>query len=375
MRFAYKFNCVLFGFLLLLFLTSCKEKEIVKEPPGVFTAPVQIEDVTETKEIVGETVPSEDVNLIARVDGELQKINFREGQLVKKGQVLFEIEKDLYQSKVAATKASLKNAEAIEKHAKIEKSRQGTLVEKDAVSQQAFDNAEVAMEKAQANVELCKAKLEESRINLGYSTIKAPFEGMIGLHNYDVGNIVGPQNGFLANIVKINPIDVEFPINEKIYTSIMLEMSKSIDRRLEFSEFKTVLILPNGHEYRHQGKIKFLNNRVDPSTGTLLMKASFPNPERIILPGQYVRIRMEKKDRQNSLVIPNSIVQLDKNGNFVFVVDKNNIVSKRRITLGKNILNKVVVKSGLSEGEQIVIEGVQKVHSGMKVNPILKKEK
>ena len=361
--------------LLLLILSSCKEQKMEKEPPGVFIAPVKLMNITDSKEIVGQTVPKEDVNLVARVDGELQNINFKEGHPVKKGEVLFEIEKDLYQSKVAASEASLNNALAILKHAKTEYDRQTTLVKKDAVSQQAHDNAEAAYEKAQANVELCKAKIEEAKINLSYTIIKAPFDGVIGLSNYDRGNIVGPLNGFLANIVKVDPIDVEFPINEKIYTTMMLEMSGQQEMKIDLSDLQTVLILSNGAKYMHSGEVDFSNNRVDPSTGTLLLRASFPNPERIILPGQYVKIRIEKKKKEYALVIPNSIVQVDKKGSFVFVVDKNKIAKKRRIIQGENIREYVVVKDGLSKGEHIIVEGVQKVYSGLKVKTIIKKIK
>ena len=362
--------------LIMILLVSCKEKtKTVKEVPGVFIQIVDKQDITETKELVGQTVSKEDVNLVARIEGELIKKNFQEGHIVKKGQVLFEIEKDLYKSKVDAASAGLKNAEAIRRHAEIEQTRQGTLVKKDAVSQQSYDNAEVALQKANANIELCKAKLEEARINLGYTTIKAPFNGLIGLSNYDVGNIVNPQNGLLANIVNVDPIEVEFPISEKIYTSIMLAPSIGAKKRLKLSDFETVLILPNGTKYMHKGEINFLNNRINPSTGTLLLRATFPNSEHILLPGQYVKIRLKKKKRIYALVIPNSVTQIDKDGPFIFVVNKNNIVEKRRVSLGDNIRKNVIIKEGISEGEQVIVEGIQKVYGGLKVNPLIKKNK
>ena len=359
--------------LCMLFVTGCKDNNQNESiSPGVVVSAVKYENITPVREIVGQSVANKDVNFYARVEGILEEINFVEGTTVKKGAILFEIEKDQYQAQVDAAKASLKNAEASLRNAKIDYNRQKVLVYKNAVSQQIYDEAEAKKEIAIAEVDAAKARLKEAEINLGYTTVIAPFDGLIGLSRYDAGNLVGPQSGSLASIVSVNPIDVEFTISESVYTSVMQEIAANGKGGIDLSKLIPSLILPNNIAYPHKGEVNFSNNRVDPSTGTILVRAVFSNPDHILLPGQYVRVQLTEKKKKFALLIPQVSIQIDKEGHFIFVVDKNNTVEKRRVVLGSVYNNDIIVKKGLVKGELVISEGIQKVYPGITANPILK---
>jgi len=217
-----------------------------------------------------------------------------------------------------------------------------------------------------------QAQLTEAELDLSYTDIKAPFNGRIGLEKYSVGNLVGPDSGVLATIVSLDPIKVEFNVTEGNFLIAQQEAaSKKISISQLLSELEVRLILSDGSEYKYSGNIFFWDNRVNASTGTILLRAKFPNPESMLLPGQYVKIKIISNRAVESLFIPQAAVLSDLGGKYVLVVDEKNMVSSRRVELGYSFNKMIVVEKGLKAGEKVISQGLQKARPGIKVKAAL----
>jgi len=339
--------------------------------PAVSVVEVAPQDVTPSAQFVGRAVAIQTVDLRARVTGFLEQGSssnpralFVEGQDVKKGDLLFVIEQPPFQAQVAAAKAQVAEAEASLAEANATLQRVQEAVPSGAVSKQELDQATAAAQESQAQVLAAKAQLEIAEINLGYTEVRAPIDGKIGLTAFAFGNLVGPDSGVLATIVSQDPIYVTFQVSAAVIAEVQDEASGALPPP---DAFVVRAELPDGTMYAQPGNLDFLNNRVDQTTDTLTVRAAFANPERRLVDGQYVTVTVETAAPKTALVVPQPAVQTDQAGSYVLVVGSDNKVEQRQVTLGTNHGTGVVVRSGLKEGEKVIVRGIQKVRPGIVV--------
>ncbi len=341
--------------------------------PLVKVSKVIVKDVNPPIEYVGHVEAIQEVNLMARVVGYLEQVNFKEGDFVKKGELLYVIEDAPYKAQVEAYKAAIVEAKAallkITKKLKRLKS-----VKRGGVPITKIEDAEADKLKAEGTLKEMKAKLEAAKINLGYTKIYAPISGRIGKTFYTEGNLVGPNSGPLAKIVQVNPIRVVYSVNENNLLLIKKALKDSKHKKRENPILKTKIILPDGKPYKYVGHIEFVDNVVDPETSTIAIRSIFKNPSGLLIPGMYVRVLLKATKPKLMPLVPHSAVQLDNKGYFVFVVGEGNIVKPRRIEVGKTFGTYFIVKSGLYGGETVVTEGVQKIIPGEAVKIIPEKK-
>ncbi len=339
--------------------------------PSVTAAPAQKRAIAPTVERVGQTRAVEDVALRARVEGVLAKRLFKEGAHVARGDLLFVIERAPFEAEVQRAEAALARAEATLENAELSLKRAEELRKRATVSQQRLDDALAAKHVAQADVKAREAELRLANINLDYTEIRAPVGGRIGRARYSVGNLVGPDSDVLATLVKLDPIHVYWSVSEQV----LLAVRRDLREREARGEAPQVVVprirLRDGSFYDSEGQIDFRDNRVGPTTGTQSVRAVFANPDKLLLPGQYVSIVLQIGAVEDRLVIPQASVQEDQGGRFVLVVNEQQEVTVRRVTLGVREGIYWVVESGLAEGEQVVWQGLQKVRPGTKVKALV----
>ena len=335
-------------------------------PPAVSVSPVVSRQVTETGGFHGRIVAIDKVDIVARVAGFIEQRNFTEGQLVKAGDLLFRIEQDTYKAAVDQQSANLAKAKATEVNANLQLQRSQALVKNQNVPQATVDQNEAAELAAKADVLQAQALLEQAQINLGYTEIRSPIDGRIGLANFTKGNLVGPSSGTLATIVSLDPIYITFPASEADVIAYRQRVAASAEK----SPHVAIHIkLPDGTSYAHAGQTNFLDVQVSPDTDTVIVRAQLPNPDGMLIPGGIVGVTVERGAPVSSLMVPQSAVQLDQAGHYVLVVDEAKKVELRRISTGTEQGRDVVVSSGLKQGELVIVEGIQKVHPGQIVAP------
>jgi membrane fusion protein (multidrug efflux system) len=355
----------------LILLPSCKEKKKVVQPEVTVFA-VKNENVKEIWTLVGQTVADPKVELLARVSGFLEKRNFKQGAFVKKGELLFQIEKDQFQAYVKKAEADVAIKEALLKNAIITYKRMKLLKKKNTVSQAELDKATADKGAAIGDLNVAKAVLSEAKLNLSYTDIISPIDGRIGLTTYSVGNMIGPTSKVLATVVSLQPMRVEFSVNEAVF---LRAQQKAIERKISLKKLienlDIKLILSNDTLYDKTGKIYFWNNTVSSETGTILMRAEFDNQDFVLNPGQYVKVQIQSSIPRKALVIPQAAVQTALGGKFVMIVDEDDIIKTKNVKLGYRFESTVVVKKGLIAGDRVVTQGIQQVRSGDKVKVIL----
>jgi len=362
----------------LLVLAGCSG-----EPEGQSVQPLQVaviaaeqRDVPLFLEMVGATKGNQDVPIRARVEGFLESVDFEEGQFAEKDQLLYTIDAQPFQAKLVEAKSNLAAEQTRLAKAQADLNRIRPLAEMNAVSQQDLDGAVAQAAAAQAAVKAAEAGVELADIELGYTSIYAPIAGLIGLTQAKPGEFVGRDpNPVVLNVLSdINPIRVRFSISEREYLTLartfMAENpgSSPTDRRDSRSRPLT-LLLADGTEYPEPGFVDGSAQSIDPGTGTFTLEATFPNDRNLLLPGQFARVRAVYQTLENAIVVPRqAIVELQ--GRFrVYVVDADNSISVRDVQTGPITGNDIVVESGLTEGEQVVVEGIQKVRPDMVVQP------
>jgi membrane fusion protein (multidrug efflux system) len=359
------FDRAVTGFVLVI-LGSGAAAAQATPPPSVSVTPVASRQVTATGEFVGRVVAIDKVDIVARVPGFIEERNFTEGQNVKKGDLLFRIEQDTYKATVDQQAANLAKAKATEVNANFQLQRGQELVRNQNIPQSTVDQRAADEQSAQADVMQAQALLEQAKINLGYTEIRSPIEGRIGIARFTVGNLVGPSSGSLATIVSQDPIYVTFPASEADIIEYRRRVAESADK----NPHVTIHIkLPNGVIYQHPGLTNFLDAQVQTDTDTVLVRAQLPNAEGMLIPGGVVGVVVDRGKPGSSLVVPQAAILLDQTGNYVMVVDDANKVEQRRITTGVEQGRDIVVASGLKEGERVIVEGLQKVHPGQIVAP------
>jgi membrane fusion protein, multidrug efflux system len=338
-------------------------------PPAVGVRPATMKGVSQSFEFVGRVKAIEKVEVRARVEGFLERVLFREGdaregQDVKAGDLLYQIEKVQFQTALDQAKANLAVAEAALTNARVEYDRSTELVKRNFTPQSQVDANKAALDTAAGRVMQAKAALTQAQVNLDYTDIRAPIDGRIGRTAYTVGNLVNPASGVLATIVSQDPVYVLFPVSVRDLEAIREARRKEgggmakIDIRVR---------LPNGTEYPQRGTWNLTDPQVDPQTDTLIMRATMPNPDRILTDGQFVTAIIRERQEEPRLVVPQAALQVDQSGYYVLVVNDQRKVEQRRVQTGPQRGTDVVVTSGVREGEHVMVDGIQKVRPGQVV--------
>lgn len=360
---------VLIAVIIGIFYFLTREKEKPADLPIVSVLPAQQENVEIYGEYVGRIKAQQFVEVRARVEGFLEQMLFEEGTHVKKSQVLFIINQDQYAAKVDKARAQLKKDEAQARKAERDLERIRPLHEQNAVSQLDLDNAIAAHEMALAAVNMSKADLDQAEQELGYTMVTSPISGQISERYVDLGTLVGGSGkSLLATIVKSDTVSVDFSMTA-------LDYLKSKERNVTFGQKDSTrswqpnvtITLPDNSIYPYKGLVDFAEPQVDPRTGTFSVRAEMPNPQLVLLPGQFTKVKLLLDVRPNATVVPQKSLILEKGGAFIYVMRKDSTVEKRFIEIGPEFGNNTVVERGLVPGENIVVEGYHKLTPGMKV--------
>jgi membrane fusion protein, multidrug efflux system len=333
---------------------------------SVTVSAASLKSVTPAGTFVGRVQAVNTVNLVSRVEGFLQKRAFTEGQPVKTGDLLFVIEQDTYQAAVDQAQAQLASAQATERNAALALQRSQELVKTNAVAQATVDQNLANQGTAEAAVRSAQAALEQANINLAFTEIKAPIDGRIGIAHVSVGNFVNQATGTLATIVSQDPIYVLFPATTQQVLDYRQRTAKTPDAS---SDVVVRAILPNGQEYPHPGSVDFLDIQANQAADTLTVRAVFPNPDSWLVAGQILNVTVAAGEPTQTLVIPQSALQVDQSGSYVLVVGAGNKVEQRQVKLGPVQGADITVSDGLKPGELVIVEGIQKVRPGEAVTP------
>lgn len=335
-------------------------------PPSVTVAPAAVMDLRESVDLTGKVVAVQKVDIRARVSGFLEKVNFEDGQKVSAGTVLYQVEDGAYRAALQEIDGSIAAAEAQRDLAVLERDRAQRLISTNTVAQATLDTANAQLKKAEADILRLKGSKQNAELNLSYTKILAPFDGVVGLTSVDVGALVTPDSGALVTLTRLDPIYVEFPVATSLYFSYRERVEKG-----EMSAGANVSItLPNGTDYPEKGTIDFVASTVSQGTDTVTVRAEFPNPGGTLLDGTLVRVVLEQSDPQDVLAVPQQAVQRDQQGAFVMVVDANSKVELRRVDVSRSSRGQAVVAKGLKEGENVITEGVGKVRPGIVVDAV-----
>ena len=355
--------------LVCLFLAAgvgCSKKEAPPPPPPeVQVAEVIQKDVPIYVELVGATLGSEDVEIRSRVEGYLVSINFTEGSLVRKGQLLYKIDPQPFLVAIDQAKANLATAQAGLEKTNNDVARYKPLFEKQAVSKQELDNALSAQEAALAQVAAHKAAVAQAQLDLGYTNITSPVDGVIGTTQKKVGSLVGRGETVLNTVSQLNPILFRCAIAEAEYLQLA-RRGADRDKSLE-KKFGVELILADGTVFPHKGRLDAIERAVDPTTGTLTGQFRFPNPEDILRPGQYGKARFVTDVKEGAMLVPQLAVQEIQGLYSVMVVKPDATVEQRMVKAGERVGNLWIIDSGVKPGEKVIVEGLQKVKPGVKV--------
>lgn len=337
-------------------------------PPLVTVAAVTEQDVNPPAEYVGHAEAVQAVDLRARIEGFLEQVEFKEGSDVHVGDLLYVIEQTPYQAKFDADMATVNQATATYTKARQYLERVRT-VRSGGVSATDIDDAVAEELRARAHLEEAKAKLELSRLDLGYTTVSAPITGRIGRTAFTRGNLVNPASGPLARIVQIDPIRVVYSISENDLISIKMALKDAAGGK-KHPMLTPRIKLPGGQIFKTSGQIDFVDNTVDPDTGTIAVWALFNNPDGMLLPGQYVTVLVARSQPELMPVVPQSAILEDHEGRYVLMVNDQNQVVMRRVKTGPVIGINWAIKSGLVLNERVIVQGIQKVRPGQTVKTI-----
>ncbi|EIM30236.1 efflux RND transporter periplasmic adaptor subunit [Microvirga lotononidis] len=337
--------------------------------PAVGVMPVLIEDASPSSEFVGRVEAVNAVDIRARVEGFIEARPFAEGQEVREWQELFILEDGAYEAALSAARASLAGAQAALRDAEGRLQRNQELRRTQAVSQAALEEIQAARDTAQANVMAAEASVRRADLNLGYTTIRAPIVGRIGAAAFAVGSFVGPASGALARVVQVDPIRVVFSVSDRAILDFRSAAGDASKEELA-KGFIPTLRLSNGRDYPGKGEIEFAGNEIDPTTGTLPVRARFPNPDALLVPGQFVTVVVRPSDPRRRPVVPVGAVQLDREGRFVLILEEGDKVALRRIRTGPQIGQNWTVEDGLQGGERLIVQGFRNARPGAQVSVI-----
>ena len=350
---------------------SCQEEQKKAIPPTTVTVVSAVEtNLPIYREFVGSIYGYKDIPIRARVEGFLESINFEEGSQVKKGQLLYTIDSQPFEAEVAASRSNVAEAETKLVNAENELARYKPLADSKAVSQSDVDAAQATRDAAEASLHAAEANLEMSVINLSYASMKSPINGIIGRTAARVGEYVGrdPNPVILNTVSRLDTVRVQFYLSESQYLQIMrgyLKHQHEMDTQEPETEIS--LKLSDGSIYEHLGSVDFVDRNIEETTGAILVQASFPNPDRILRPGLYAKVKILFNVDKGSIVIPQrSVVEIQ--GQYsVMVLTDSNTVKSRQIVVGEKIQDSWQIKEGLKKGDRVIVSGLQKVRGGSKV--------
>ncbi|WP_220717976.1 efflux RND transporter periplasmic adaptor subunit [Agarivorans litoreus] len=353
----------------LSFLSAC---DTAPPPPPVVKANVKVfevamKQVTPSREFVGRTESTQDITIKSKVRGNLLKTNFEEGSVVEEGALLFEIDPAQYDAAVKASEALVAQAKAAYDTAVLNFKRGEGLIKDNFISQSDYDNLLSRKLQTAASLQSANAELDNAKLELGYTKIYAPFTGRISRAAVFTGDLISPDQTKLADLVQMEPVWVNFQLPEKVLIEAQ-RAHKSVTTPFKLNEFPVKIKFPDGTLFDEIGKMDFVDNRVDATTGTLAIRAEFPNKEHIIVPGLYVTVIIESPEQQEVMLIPQRAVQEDQQGRYVLTVDKKDIVTRRNVELGERYGIDWQVEKGLEKGDLVITEGLQKARIGAEVD-------
>lgn len=367
---------ILLLFILILSAVIYFFRRPIDQSPALPIVEVAMVDTTSVSiygEYVGRIRAQQFVEVHARVEGYLERMLFKEGSYIQKGQTLFVIDPRVYEARVNRARAQLNKAMAQAQKADRDLKRIRPLYEQNAASQLDLDNAIAASETANAEVTVAQADLTQADLTLGYTRVTSPISGYISERVADIGTLVGPGAGksLLATVVKSDTVRIDFSMTA-------LDYLRSKDRNVSLGETEgsdkltshVTITLADGSEYPYKGLVDFADPQVDPKTGTFSVRAEMPNPERQLLPGEFTKVKVLLDRRERAVEVPVKALVIEKGGAYVYVVRPDSVVEKRFIETGPETDNHVIVERGLGRGERIVTEGYHKLTHGMKVSPV-----
>jgi RND family efflux transporter MFP subunit len=361
--------------LSLFLLTGCEQNTFVPPPPPKVEVAVPVQRaVTTYFDATGNTAAIKNVDLVARVQGFLQSINYQDGTFVKEGTTLFTIEPETYKLKLEQAQAAETGAQASLKQAEADFKRQSDLVQRQVVSQATLDTSTSTRDNAQANLQQAQVNTKIAQVNYGYTNVTAPFDGIVSAHLVSVGELVGVSSPTqLATIVALDPIYVNFNVNEQDVLRIREDARK---RGMTVNEIRQLPIevgLQTETGYPHKGKLDYVSPNINQSTGTLAVRGILPNPDRVLLPGFFVRVRVPFDEQKSALLVPDTALGSDQAGRYVLVVNGDNVVEQRKVQIGPLDGGLRVIESGLKGDDRIVVAGLLRAIPGQKVDPQLQK--
>jgi RND family efflux transporter MFP subunit len=339
-------------------------------PPDVKVAVPVVKSVTVYSEFTGNTEASEKVEIRAQVQGYLQTIQFQDGDLVKKGKLLFTIDPTIYEAKVEQAKADLESAKANVIRTQAIYERTVYLAQQKSAAQQDVETTRGDLEVAKASVLQAQGKLKEAQTNLDFTRIYAPIDGKISRRQVDIGNLVQPNSTLLTTIARYDPMYVYFTASEVQHLEYLKQHPKALTGPVAKQDNPVDVGLVTEQGFPHRGQIDFVENTLDPKSGTLTVRATLPNPPPYALqPGLYARVRVSMGTREGAILVPERALGEDQGGQFLLVVNQDNVVEHRPVKVGPKVGDQFVIESGLRAGERFIVEGLQKARPGSKVNP------
>jgi membrane fusion protein (multidrug efflux system) len=358
-----------FVFFILL-LIGCEKKTQTVAVQNLKAIEVEQQTVPIFKDFVGQVYGQADIPIRARVDGFVEKIHFNEGLKVTKGQLLYSIDDYPFRLNVTREQSRVSEAKIMLVNAENDLGRIQPLADLNAVSKRDLDAAVARKQAAEESLKSAEASLSLAKVNLGYTNVYAPITGIIGKTKAKVGEYVGkaPNPVILNTVSQIDSVIVEFFLNERDYLTLAREVIEKSPSDTKKADLPFELYLADGQLFPHQGKFRFIDRNVDPTTGSILIQSIFPNPENLIRPGQFAKVRSMVNVIENALVIPQRCA-FEVQGFFnVFVVGQDNIVVQRQVEILDSFEDKFIVRSGVEKGERVLIDGLMSVKSGQEVN-------
>ena len=359
--------------LALAALTGCGEKNTYVAPPPpkvTVAAPIQ-RSVTDYLEATGNSAAVNSANLVARVSGFVQSIDYKDGDEVAKGKVLFVIEPEPYDLKLKQAQAAQASAQATLKQAQLDYDRQAKLVTSGSVSKSTLDNATATRDNAQGSLQQAEVNTKLAAINVQYAHVAAPFTGIVTARQVSVGDYVGGSGSptVLASIVQLNPIYVNFSISERDVLRIRAEMRRLGLTPADLKKVPAEVGLQTESGYPHHGTLDYASPTVDASTGTLTVRAILANEKHVLLPGMFVRVRVPIGKEDKALLVPDVALGADQSGRYLLVVNKDDVVEQRKVEIGAQRGALRVIEKGISAGDRVVVSGIQRAIPGQKVSP------
>jgi len=379
MRLFKSFVVLCFSFLIAFAVSSCGSK---KPAPVAIAFPVNAVKVLKTDMPFNMQYPAQlagslEIQVRAQVGGILKAMTYREGSYVKRGTQLFKIDQEPYKIALEKAQASLMQAQSAAMQARNDYKRMVYLHKRGSISQKDYDDSVAAYDSAQANLKAAQAEVNNAKMNLRYTKVEAPISGLTGISAQSIGSLISPADasGLLTTMVQTNPMFINFsmPSNEFVTLARYFAKGTVATGGKNTEPILVQIVLPDGSIYPQTARIIFFDNTTDPNTSSIMVRAALPNPQnqRLLIPGQFVRVNLLGVSYQNALVVPVSAILQTPGGDLAYAVNKDNVLEARPVT-GQRRDDVYMIESGLNEGETIVLDGLIKVKGGQKVNPIMK---